>query len=316
VLHQRIIGQGPAVSAIARAIRRNRAELRDPRRPIGSFVFVGPTGVGKTELAKAVAEALFGDEDALITFDMSEFQEAHYAARLVGAPPGYVGYDQAGKLTEAVRRRPYSVVLFDEIEKAHPRIFDLMLQILEDGHFSDAKGRLVDFRNTVVIMTSNAGMHYLTTRATMGFAHGDEDSAQAAWMQGQVMSALREVFRPEMLNRIDDIIMFAPLTAPEVRQITDLLIARIEQRLAEQHLTLALSEAARDRIALAGYDREYGARPLRRTLQMLLEDPLAEGVLRGEFRPGDTVAVEVAEGDALALRVAAPVAQLPPPSAA
>ncbi len=315
VLHQRIIGQSAAVSAIARAIRRNRAELRDPRRPIGSFVFVGPTGVGKTELARAVAEALFGDEDALITFDMSEFQEAHYAARLVGAPPGYVGYDQAGKLTEAVRRKPYSVVLFDEIEKAHPRIFDLLLQILEDGHFSDAKGRLVGFRNTVVIMASNAGMHYLTTRSTMGFSRGDEDTSRADWMQAQVMTALREVFRPEMLNRIDDIIMFAPLSRQEVRQITDLLVARLEQRLARQHLRLAMSDAARDHLARAGFDREYGARPLRRTMQTLLEDPLAEGVLRGEFRPGDTIAVEVA-GDKLILRVAAPVAQIPHPPAA
>jgi ATP-dependent Clp protease ATP-binding subunit ClpC len=310
VLHQRIIGQAEAVSAIARAIRRNRAELRDPRRPIGSFVFVGPTGVGKTELAKAVAEALFDDEDALIAFDMSEFQEAHYAARLVGAPPGYVGYDQAGKLTEAVRRRPYSVVLFDEIEKAHPRIFDLLLQILEDGHISDAKGRTVDFRNTVVILTSNAGMQYLTTRGTMGFAHGDEDARRTEWMQQQVMTALREVFRPEMLNRLDEIVVFAPLDPAQMRQIVDLLVARVEQRLAEQHLTLRLSEAARDYITQHGFSREYGARPLRRALQTLLEDPLAEGVLRGEYHPGDTIVVDV-HADALALRAATPVPSLP-----
>jgi ATP-dependent Clp protease ATP-binding subunit ClpC len=308
-LHERIIGQDDAVSAIARALRRNRAALRDPRRPIGSFVFVGPTGVGKTELAKAVAEALFGDEDALITFDMSEFQEAHYAARLVGAPPGYVGYDQAGKLTEAVRRRPYSVVLFDEIEKAHPRIFDLFLQILEDGHISDAKGRMVDFRNTVVILTSNAGMHYLTTRSTMGFANGDNDSAHTGWLRDQVMVALRETFRPELINRLDDIIMFAPLTFPQVRQIADLLIAKVAARLAEQHLRLDLAPAARDVIAERGFDRTYGARPLRRMLQTLLEDPLAEGVLRGAFHPGDIIGVQP-QGDALALRVTTPVARL------
>jgi ATP-dependent Clp protease ATP-binding subunit ClpC len=307
-LHQRIIGQDEAVSAIARALRRNRASLRDPRRPIGSFVFVGPTGVGKTELAKAVAETLFGDEDALITFDMSEFQEAHYAARLVGAPPGYVGYDQAGKLTEAVRRRPYSVVLFDEIEKAHPRVFDLFLQILEDGHIADAKGRVVDFRNTVVILTSNAGMHYLTTRSTMGFAHGDDESARTGWLRDQVMAALRETFRPELINRLDDIIMFAPLTFPQVRQIADLLIAHVAARLAEQHLRLDISPAARDIIAERGFDRVYGARPLRRMLQTLLEDPLAEGVLRGEFHPGDIIGVQ-AKGTSLVLRVTTPVAK-------
>jgi ATP-dependent Clp protease ATP-binding subunit ClpC len=308
-LHQRIIGQTQAVSAVARAIRRSRAELRDPRRPIGSFVFVGPTGVGKTELAKALAETLFGNEDALITFDMSEFQEAHFAARLVGAPPGYVGYDQAGKLTEAVRRRPYAVVLFDEIEKAHPRIFDLLLQVLEDGHIADAKGRLVDFRNTIIIMTSNAGMAAITNRTMLNFGHGSIAEAHQAWATTQVQSALRDTFRPEMLNRLDDIIHFLPLTQPEMRQVTDLMLTRLEQRLAEQHLTLTLPESARDFITAQGFDHLYGARALRRTLQALLEDPLAEGVLAGTFRPGDTIAAEVHEG-ALQLHVDTPVASL------
>ena len=305
-LHRSIVGQEDAVTAVARAIRRSRAELRDPRRPIGSFVFAGPTGVGKTALAKALAQSLFGDEDALITFDMSEFMEAHYAARLVGSPPGYVGYDQAGQLTEAVRRRPYAVVLFDEIEKAHPRVFEMLLQILEDGQISDAKGRVVDFRNTIIILTSNIGSQNINGRGLAGFSR-EATASQEERLTTQTRAALRELFRPELINRLDDIIVFHPLTPAHVRQITDVMVARVAARLVEQHLTLTISDAARDRLATRGFDREYGARPLRRTLQTLLEDPLAERVLRGDVHPGDRIVVDVgADGLAFAIPVLAP----------
>jgi ATP-dependent Clp protease ATP-binding subunit ClpC len=305
-LHRRLIGQEQAVSAVSRAIRRSRAELRDPRRPIGSFVFVGPTGVGKTELAKSLAAALFGDEDALITFDMSEFQEAHYAARLLGSPPGYVGYDQAGQLTEAVRRKPYAVVLFDEIEKAHPRVFELLLQVLEDGHISDAKGRMVDFRNTVIILTSNVGMQY-GNRNTMGFNSADPVTQRDAALKQHFDIALKEMFRPELLNRLDDIVLFQPLSTPQVRQIADVMLARVCDRLTEQHMHLQITEAARELVTLKGFDIEYGARPLRRAVQRLVEDALAEGVLRGVYRAGDAIEID-ADGDQLRARVLASLA--------
>lgn len=306
-LHKRIIGQEKAVSAVARAIRRSRAEIRDARRPIGSFVFVGPTGVGKTELAKSLAETLFGDEDALITFDMSEFQEAHYAARLLGSPPGYVGYDQAGQLTEAIRRRPYSVVLFDEIEKAHPRIFELLLQVLEDGHITDAKGRMVDFRNTVIILTSNVGMQEVGQRSSMGFSKANEVEQREEALKTHFNKALKDMFRPELINRLDEIILFHALDAVQVRQITDIMLSRVAERLVEQHIHLTITDSARDIIAKRGFNVEYGARPLRRTIQNLVEDPLAEGVLRGEYRPGDTVVLG-AVGETLVARAIATVA--------
>jgi ATP-dependent Clp protease ATP-binding subunit ClpC len=308
-LHRRLIGQDEAVTAVARAVRRSRAELRDPRRPIGSFVFVGPTGVGKTELARALAGALFGSDDAMIKLDMSEFMEGHNAARLVGAPPGYVGYDQAGQLTEAVRRKPYSVVLFDEIEKAHPKVFELLLQILEDGRLSDAKGRVVDFKNTIIVLTSNVGASLLMKRAEMGFsrARQDEASEQAEYerMKDRIMPEIRQLFRPEFMNRLDDIIMFHALSKPQVRRVLDILLLQTQARLSEQFISLDLTDAARDLVVERGYDPDFGARPLRRTLQNMLQDPLAEGLLKGEFQPGDRVLADVGSDGTLQLHVMA-----------
>ncbi len=308
-LHHRIIGQEEAVTAVARAVRRSRAELRDPRRPIGSFVFVGPTGVGKTELARALAGALFGSDEAMVKLDMSEFMEGHNAARLVGAPPGYVGYDQAGQLTEAVRRKPYSVVLFDEIEKAHPKVFELLLQILEDGRLSDAKGRVVDFKNTILVLTSNIGASLLMKRGEVGFSptRRDAGSEQAEYerMKERIMPEIRQIFRPEFLNRLDDIIMFHALSRAEVRRVLDVLLLQTQARLSEQFITLDLTDAAKDLIAERGYDHDFGARPLRRTLQNMLQDPLAEGLLKGEFLPGDRVLVDAGADGALHLRVMA-----------
>jgi ATP-dependent Clp protease ATP-binding subunit ClpC len=312
-LHRRVIGQEEAVSATARAIRRSRAELRDRHRPIGSFIFIGPTGVGKTELARALAAALFGSEDALIKIDMSEFMEGHNAARLVGAPPGYVGYDQAGQLTEAVRRRPYSVVLFDEVEKAHPRVFELLLQVLEDGRLTDAKGRTVDFKNTVVIMTSNVGAHLLGKRGELGFSHAHRDenrSEQAEYerMREAVMPEVHTLFKPEFLNRVDDIIMFHALTRTQIRAILDLMLAQTAARLSEQLVELEVSAAAKDLLADRGYDPEYGARPLRRTVQTLLEDRLAEALLQGIIKSGDRTLIDCDMDGALTLRTAEPEA--------
>jgi ATP-dependent Clp protease ATP-binding subunit ClpC len=313
-LHRRVVGQDEAVSAVARAVRRARAELRDPRRPIGSFIFAGPTGVGKTELARALAAALFGSDDALIKLDMSEFMEGHNAARLVGAPPGYVGYDQAGQLTEAVRRKAYSVVLFDEMEKAHPKVFDLLLQILEDGHLSDAKGRLVDFRHTIVVMTSNAGSELLAKSGAVGFAPAREDdaAAEAEHRRGAelLLGRLRELFKPEFLNRVDEVVTFHALTRAHVRAILDLLLAQTVARLSEQFIAIEVTEAAKDRLADQGYDATLGARPLRRAVQSLLEDPLAEALLRGTITAGERVRVDTGAGDSLALG-AAGVAALP-----
>ncbi len=295
-LHRRVIGQHEAVRAVAQAIRRSRTQVRDSRRPIGSFIFVGPTGVGKTELARALAGALFGNEDAILKLDMSEFMESHNASRLIGAPPGYVGYDQAGGLTEAIRRRPYSVLLFDEVEKAHPRVFDLLLQILEDGCLTDAHGQTVDFRHTIVILTSNVGT-IQQERSTMSFTArqpGQRRHEEYQHMRAQSLLALREVFRPELLNRIDQTIVFHALEPEHLREIVDLMVGQTQQRLAAQAIGLQVTGAARILLVQQGYDVVYGARPLRRTIQRLLEDPLAEELLRGAFTSGDIVVVDVA----------------------
>ncbi|HEY5579493.1 MAG TPA: ATP-dependent Clp protease ATP-binding subunit, partial [Acidimicrobiia bacterium] len=292
-LHQRIIGQHDAIAAVSRAIRRTRAGLKDPKRPSGSFIFLGPSGVGKTETAKALAQFLFGNEDALIQLDMSEYMEKHTVSRLVGSPPGYVGYDEGGQLTEAVRRKPFSVVLFDEIEKAHPDVFNTLLQILEDGRLTDAQGRTVDFKNTVIIMTSNIGTRDLHKKS-VGFQAEDE-SVTYEKMKEKVTDQLKKHFRPEFLNRIDEVIVFHELTQAEVTQIVDLMLARVREQLKSQALDLVLTEDAKAHLAVKGYDPELGARPLRRAIQRLLEDPLSERVLLGEFRAGSTVIVGLDE---------------------
>jgi ATP-dependent Clp protease ATP-binding subunit ClpC len=292
-LHKRVISQNEAIETISRAVRRARAGLKDPKRPIGSFIFLGPTGVGKSELAKALAEFMFGSEDALVKIDMSEFMERHAVARLTGAPPGYVGYDEGGQLTEAVRRKSYSVILFDEIEKAHPDVFNMLLQILEDGKLTDAKGRTVDFRNTIIIMTSNVGAQLLNREAAIGFTQSkDKEKAfQSEYdtMRDKVTGELKNTFKPEFLNRIDAIIVFRSLRREDVREIVDLLLNRVRTQLTEQQIELLAPDDSKDMLVDKGYDPQYGARPLRRTIQNLIEDPLAEGLLQGKFRPGDIV---------------------------
>ncbi|HET8524306.1 MAG TPA: ATP-dependent Clp protease ATP-binding subunit [Thermomicrobiales bacterium] len=298
-LHERIIGQDEAITTLAKAVRRARAGLKDPRRPIGSFIFLGPTGVGKTETAKTLAEFMFGSQDHLIKIDMSEFMERHSVARLVGAPPGYVGYEEGGQLTEAVRRKSYSVILLDEIEKAHPEAFNMLLQIMEDGTLADAKGRKVDFRNTIIIMTSNVGAEQISRDMTLGFAF-KEDEAKANQreydkMREKVMGQLKQTFRPEFLNRIDATIVFHSLTAEQIREIVELELRRVRDQLMEQEITLNVSIEAMDFLAERGYDQTYGARPLRRIIQNLIEDPLAEGLLNSRFQPNSTINVEVEE---------------------
>jgi ATP-dependent Clp protease ATP-binding subunit ClpC len=293
VLHERVIGQDEAVKAVSRAVRRARAGLKNPKRPIGSFIFLGPTGVGKTELARALAEALFGDEDANIRIDMSEYMEKHAVSRLVGAPPGYIGHDEGGQLTEAVRRKPYSVVLLDEIEKAHPEVFNILLQVLEDGRLTDTRGRTVDFRNTVIIMTSNVGANLIKREATMGFvtANSPENDYQA--MKQRVTEELKKAFRPEFLNRIDELIVFHSLDEQHMREIAELMLNGLTKRLAEQELKLEVTSEVKALISREGFDVLYGARPLRRAIQRLIEDPLAEEMLKGRFKPGATVHVSV-----------------------
>ena len=293
-LHKRVIDQEHAVTAVSEAIRRARAGLKDPKRPIASFLFLGPTGVGKTELSKALAELLFGDEDALIRLDMSEFKEEHSVAKLIGAPPGYVGYEEGGKLTEAVRRKPYSVLLLDEVEKAHPRVFDLFLQVLDDGRLTDSHGRTVDFRNTVIIMTSNIGSQYLLSISV----DGDEEKVQKEFERARerVLEELRYHFRPEFLNRIDEIIVFKPLTMKELFQIIDLLVASINKRLAERNISIELTEGAKEHLVRLGYDPAYGARPLKRTLQKHLETPLANLIIKGEIKDRQKVRVDLVDG--------------------
>jgi ATP-dependent Clp protease ATP-binding subunit ClpC len=296
VMHQRIIGQDEPIKAISRAVRRARAGLKDPKRPIGSFVFLGPTGVGKTLLAKTLAEFLFGSEEALIKLDMSEFMERHNVSRLVGAPPGYVGYEEGGQLTEAVRRRPYSVVLLDEIEKAHPEAFNMLLQIMEDGYLSDAKGRRVDFRNTLILMTSNIGAKLIQGAKGLGFAITKEDEVQREQeyetMRAKVMDAMKKTFRPEFINRLDGIMVFRSLSRDEIAQIVDLELRPLRMQMSEQDMKLDLTTAARLAVADAGYDPEYGARPLRRIIQNQIQDPLSEGMLSAKFVPGDTITAD------------------------
>ncbi len=300
-LHKRIISQNEAIDTISRAVRRARAGLKDPKRPIGSFIFLGPTGVGKSELAKSLAEFMFGSEDALVKIDMSEFMERHAAARLVGAPPGYVGYEEGGQLTEAVRRKSYSVILLDEIEKAHPDVFNMLLQILEDGKLTDAKGRTVDFRNTIIIMTSNVGASLLNKEAAIGFTQTKDKARQFQSeydsMRDKVLGELKNTFKPEFLNRIDATIVFASLRREDVRQIVDLLLNRVRTQLTEQQVELLVPEMTKDALVDKGYDPEYGARPLRRTITNLIEDPLAEGLLQGKYRPGDIVEAVLREGN-------------------
>jgi len=279
-------------------VRRARAGLKDPRRPIGSFIFLGPTGVGKTELARALAEFMFDSEDALIRLDMSEFMERHTTARLVGSPPGYVGYDEGGQLTEAVRRRPYSVILLDEIEKAHPEVFNMLLQILEDGRLSDAKGKVVNFANTMIIMTSNLGMRDINQAQTaLGFqpalaAEEDDTDRRHKIMKDKIDAELKRMFRPEFLNRVDAIVTFRPLSSEEVREIVDLELGKIEKHLHEQDVTIEVTTAAKDRLAVEGFDRQFGARPLRRVITNRIEDRLSEELLRGTFSRGDEVGID------------------------
>jgi len=291
-LHERVIGQEQAISAIADAIRRSRSGLSDPRRPIGSFIFIGPSGVGKTELAKALAEFMFGDEDALVRLDMSEYREQHTVSRLFGAPPGYVGYEEGGQLTEAVRRRPYRVVLFDEIEKAHPEVWNALLQILDDGRLTDGQGRVVDFRNTVLIMTSNLGTEFVQRGGTLGFATQGTTSEDREAAE-KIQAALKSTFRPEFLNRIDEIILFSPLSQEQMYEIVDLQMKEVSQRLSEYGLKVSLSDKAREWLSKVGFDPSFGARPLRRALQKYVESPLSVSLLSGQFVEGDTVLVDL-----------------------
>ncbi len=295
-LHQRVVGQDEAIVAVANAIRRARAGLQDPNRPLGSFIFLGPTGVGKTELARALAEFLFDDEQAMIRIDMSEYQEKHTVSRLIGAPPGYVGYEEAGQLTEAVRRRPYSVILFDEIEKAHPEVLNVMLQLLDDGRLTDGKGRTVDFKNTVVIMTSNIGSHFIAEAALKSAALRAKEVTIEEGVRREVMDALRAHFRPEFLNRVDEIIIFQPLTREQMRSIIDIQLRGLMKRLEERKIRIDLTDRAKDLIIEEGYDPTYGARPLKRTIQRQVLDPLAMRVLQGDFREGDVVRVDASGG--------------------
>ncbi len=305
VLHKRIIGQDEAIVSIAKAVRRARAGLKDPRHPIGNFIFLGPTGVGKTELVRALAEFMFGNEDTLIRLDMSEFMEKHTVSRLVGAPPGYVGFDEGGQLTEAVRRKSYCCILLDEIEKAHPDVFNILLQIFDDGHLTDAKGRRVDFRNSIIVMTSNVGAQLIRKGSTIGFtsqsneARTQEESYER--MKEKLLGELKKTFSPEFLNRIDGVVVFHLLTKEQIRRIVDLMLATVSKQLGEKDLKLEVTDAAKDFLGEKGYDEVYGARPLRRVIQSMVEDKLSDSVLRGEFRPGDTIVIDL-EGEEIIVR--------------
>jgi len=293
VLHQRLIGQGEAVDTVSDAIRRARSGLKDPKRPIGTFIFLGPTGVGKTELAKTLAEFLFNDEDSIIRIDMSEYMEKHNVARLVGAPPGYVGYEEGGQLTEAVRRKPYSVVLFDEIEKAHPDVFNIMLQIFDDGRLTDSKGRTVDFKNTVIIMTSNIGSEIILENSINSALNGGnfEETKE------QVMAIMRDRFKPEFLNRVDETIFFKALTLTELKEIVDIQAESLEKRLSEQGISIMFTEEAKELLATRGFNPIYGARPLKRTIRQLVENPLSKEILSQKYIDGDTIIVDVEDDE-------------------
>jgi ATP-dependent Clp protease ATP-binding subunit ClpC len=295
-LHKRVIGQHEAIKALSRAIRRTRAGLKDPRRPGGSFIFAGPSGVGKTWLSKALANFLFGDDDALIQLDMSEYSEKHTVSRLFGSPPGYVGYEEGGQLTEKVRRKPFSVVLFDEVEKAHPDIFNSLLQILEEGRLTDSQGRVIDFKNTVIIMTTNLGTRDISKGVNLGFSQSNDVAGSYEKMKAKVSEELKQHFRPEFLNRVDEIVVFPPLTQDEIIQMVDMMIEGLESRLKDKDMGLELTQKAKDLLAARGFDPVLGARPLRRTIQREIEDAMAEKMLFGELRPGQIVFVDV-EGE-------------------
>ncbi|MGL4737442.1 MAG: ATP-dependent Clp protease ATP-binding subunit, partial [Cellulosilyticaceae bacterium] len=297
ILHERVIGQDEAVVSVSKAVRRGRVGLKDPNRPIGSFLFLGPTGVGKTELTKTLAESMFGDENAMIRIDMSEYMEKHAISKLIGSPPGYVGYEEGGQLTEKVRRKPYAVVLFDEIEKAHPDVFNILLQILDDGHITDSSGRKVSFKNTVIIMTSNIGARNIIEPKKVGFLSVEDVSKKYADMKKNVMEEVKKLFRPEFLNRIDEVIVFHPLTADHIREIAEVMIKGLMTRISKNvGVTLSLTKEALDFLSEKGYDQAYGARPLRRTIQTHIEDKLSDELLEGKIQEGDTVEVCIVEG--------------------
>ena len=312
VMHETIVGQDEAIDTIAKAIRRARAGLKDPRRPIGNFIFLGPTGVGKTSLARTLAEFMFGSEDTLIRIDMSEFMEKFAVSRLVGAPPGYVGYDEGGQLTEAVRRKSYSCILLDEIEKAHPDVFNLLLQIFDDGHLTDAKGRRVDFRNSIIIMTSNIGAELIQKGTTIGFASRSDEAKtrQQTYerMKENLLNELKKAFRPEFLNRVDGVVVFHSLSKEQIRSIVDLMLATVGQQLIEKGIGMKVTDAAKDFMGEKGYDEVFGARPLRRVIQNMVEDKLSEDILRGKFQAGDTVVIDL-EGEEIVVH-AEPVGAL------
>ena len=315
-LHQRIVGQNEAIDAISKAVRRARVGLKDPRRPQGSFILLGPTGVGKTELTKALADFMFGSEDSLLVLDMSEFMERHTVSRLVGAPPGYVGYEDAGQLTETVRRRPYTIVVFDEIEKAHPEVFNMLLQIMEEGRLSDARGRKVNFRNTIIIMTSNVGAEMIKRENKLGFSVKKDDvtDGEKAWgeTKGKLMEQLKRLFRPEFLNRVDGTVVFRPLTREEIGQIVTLELNKVQKRLVDHSVTIETTDAAKDYLATKGYDPDYGARPLRRVIQNEVEDALSDALLSGKLKANGTVLIDLIEGKLdFAMKAGAEIAVMP-----
>ena len=305
-LHKRVIGQNEAVDAVSKAIRRGRVGLKDPNRPIGSFLFLGPTGVGKTELSKALAEALFGNEDAIIRVDMSEYMESHSVSKLIGSPPGYVGFDEGGQLTEKIRRKPYSVILFDEIEKAHPDVMNMLLQILDDGRLTDAQGRTVNFKNTVIIMTSNVGARSITDKNTLGFSQNEINKEKGQEKEYEsikkdVMAELKKQFRPEFINRIDDIIVFHKLTDNDINKIIDIMLKQVQKRLSEQEYEVQIDTSVKDLVAKKGIDTNYGARPLKRAIQSNVEDKIAEAILDGKIIPHKEVTI-YAENDEIKVK--------------